>query len=178
VLQVNISADPGAGGQRFQVFYANEFGGFSEPRSRAFFVTPNAGWQDVVFDMAPLQGGRDPWQGTVTRFRIDPGSSQADLEGYRCEFDFIAMTDDTDADGIPDDDELFWWGTIDEADETSDHDYNGITDKMEIEFGLDPTVDEGEVLPAAKAWLLLVTTLFLAALGSFRLQTLWWTRQT
>ena len=32
-LEVNITADPGAGAQTFQLFYANEYGGFSEGRS-------------------------------------------------------------------------------------------------------------------------------------------------
>ena len=152
-LEMNFTNETGAGATTLQIFYENEFGGFSEPRSRTFAISPNLGWQTLVFDMAPVQGGRDPWEGTVTRFRLDPGSGDpATFVGYRCDFDRIALTDDTDRDGIVDDIEIFYWGDIGVADATTDADGNGILDVVEITLGLDPTVDEGEAVPAATAW--------------------------
>lgn len=167
VLDVNITADTGAGDQTFQIFFSNEFGGFSEGRSRIFPVTPNVGWQRLpALDLTDTQGGKDPWQGTVDRFRIDPGSSETDLVGFRCEFDLIAITDDTDGDGIQDDAELLYWGDLDEADETTDHDDNGILDVVEIAWGMDPTVDLGETLPAASGAALLALGLCFVAMGA------------
>lgn len=148
VLDVNLtaaSADP----VTFQFFFENQAGGFSAARSRLFEVTPNGGWQRVVFDMAPTQAGRDPWAGTITRFRIDPGSNQAQLVGYRCEFRWIAVTDDTDNDGIADADELFWFGDLTTSNGTTDYDEDGIADKLELDWGLNPLVDQGNTVPAA-----------------------------
>ena len=165
VLDISITAAPAAGAQTFQIFYENELGSFSEGRSRVFTVTPNVPMARVVFDLAEAQATRDPWQGAVTAFRIDPGGSSEDLVGYRCEFDLIAITSDTDGDGIPDDAEIEYWGDLESADESTDHDGNGITDVQEIAFGLDPTVDDGEKLPAPGAWALLLLATFIVAGG-------------
>ncbi len=166
VLDVAITAASGSAGQSFQIFYQNELGGFSEGRSRALNITPNMPMTRVVLDLAEVQPGRDPWQGTVTAFRIDPGRISDDLVGYRCEFDLIAITDDTDGDGIPDHAEIAYWGDLESADESTDHDANGVTDAKEIAFGLDPTVDEGEKLPAPGGWALLLLAAFVALAGA------------
>jgi hypothetical protein len=164
VLRINLTAAPAAGPQTFQMFFENEFGGYSEPRSRTFAVTPNTGWQTITVDLLP-QGGRDPWQGTVTHIRLDPGTSAADQVGYRCEIDRLALISDSDNDGISDDIEILYWGNLTAADNTTDHDNNGMSDATEILFGMDPTVDLGESLPAASPWALLATVLCLLALG-------------
>lgn len=150
VLDINVTAATAAP-ISLEVFFENQAGGFSAARSRIFDVTPNSGWQQVVFDMAPTQAGRDPWAGTITRLRIDPGSNQAQLVGYRCEFRWIAITDDTDRDGIADADELFWFGDLTTASGSTDYDEDGISDKLEIDWGLNPLVDEGETVPVAGA---------------------------
>jgi len=170
VLEVDFTNEAGAGDTSLQVFYENEFGGFSEPRSRTFVLSPNLGWQTIILDMTP-QGGRDPWEGTVTRFRLDPGSGDpATFVGYRCDIDRIALTADTDDDGIDDDVEIFYWGNIDTADATTDADGNEILDALEIALGLDPTVDEGEAVPAATAWGLASLALIAGAIALRRVQ--------
>ncbi len=112
VLDVSLTAAPGAGPQQFQLFYENELGGFSEGRSRTFNVQPNAGMQRIVLDMTAPQPGREAWQGTVTRVRMDPGRIEADLVGYHCDVDLFALTDDTDGDGISDDYEYANYGDL------------------------------------------------------------------
>lgn len=112
VVEVDLTAAPGAGPQQFQLFYANELGGFSEGRSRTFNVQPNAGIQRIVLDMTASQPARDPWQGTVTQVRMDPGRVEADLVGYHCDVHSFALTDDTDNDGIPDDYEYTNYGDL------------------------------------------------------------------
>ena len=175
VLDVNFALQDGTPPQTFEIFFENELGGFIQERSRIFTVTPNLGWQEIIFNLATPQGGRDPWEGNVTRFRVDPGSGDATpYVGYRCEFERIAITDDTDRDTIPDDEEYFYFGDIDSADETTDHDSNGITDAVEIAFGLDPTVDEGEEIPAAHAWSLMLSALVVGLFGASAI----WRRRT
>jgi len=147
ILNVNLTAAAGAGAQMFQLFFATPTQGFSEAQSRTFAVTPNLGWQTVIVDLAEAQSGRDPWPATVSRFRLDPGSNPTYLVGYRFELDSIAITYDTDGDNIPDDSELLYWGNLDAADATSDYDDDLIPDRVEIQFGLNPLVDEGVSLP-------------------------------
>ena len=119
VLDVELTAVPGAGPQQFQLFFANELGGFSEGRSRTFDVQPNTGPQRIVLDLTEPQPARDPWQGMVTRIRLDPGRVAADLVGYHCDVDLLALTNDTDGDGIPDDYEYANWGDLATLDETA-----------------------------------------------------------
>ena len=165
VLQVNITAAPASGPVDFQIFWATASQGFSEPQSRHFSVTPNLGWQNLAFDMALPQSTRDPWQGTVIQIRIDPGSSSTNLVGYHCAFDRIALTNDTDGDGINDDQEIYWFSNLDAANATTDHDNNGVPDAYEIAMGLNPLVDEGERLPSSSPWLLAALMTFVLAGG-------------
>ncbi len=166
VLELNITAAVGAGDQQFQIFFDNGES-YNEPDSRTFPVTPNIGDQTVIFDMAPPQEDRDPWTGFVTSFRIDPGRSATDLLGYDCTFTRIAITDDTDMDGIRDDAEYDYWGNLDEADATTDHDGDGLLDSVEIALGLNPLFDEGATLPASSPWSLrvLLGVILLAGAG-------------
>lgn len=166
VLEVNITA-ANNNPVTFQVFFSSNVGPFSEGRSRILTVTPNLGWQTLEpFDMRDTQGGRDPWAGTITGFRIDPGSNPAPLVGYRCDFQKIALTGDTDNDRIPDDAELLYFGNLTEADDTTDHDANEIPDFLEIQFGLDPTTDAGESLPTTEASGVALLAACLALLGT------------
>lgn len=171
VVVVNITAEPTAGAQTFQIFFANEAGGFSEGRSRRFNVTPNIGWQTIILDMLPTPD-HDAWTGTITRFRLDPGGTEAQLAGYRCEFDRIALTSDADLDGIEDDLEYYWFFTVygladwrNIANGTSDGDGNGIPDWYEMEQGWDPLHDDGEKVPAGTFGTLLALGILTAALG-------------
>jgi hypothetical protein len=112
VIEVDLIAALGAGPQPFQLFFANEAGGFSEGRSRVFSVLPNAGPQRHVIDLSLIPPGKDPWEGMIERVRLDPGTSEADLLGYACEIDFIAFTLDTDRDGISDEEEYALYGNL------------------------------------------------------------------
>ena len=156
VLELDLSAAPGAGPQLFQIFFDDGAGdghaGYNEPDSRQFTVTPNIGMQRVVFDMLPIQSERDAWSGVVSNFRIDPGTSLTDLVGYSCTFDRIGMTSDTDLDGIRDDAEYLYWGNLDTADATTDYDGDGLLDSLEIALGLNPLVNEGAELPVSSPW--------------------------
>jgi hypothetical protein len=118
VLEVAMTAAPGSGPQPFQLFFENEAGGFSEGRSRVAHVQPNAGMQRVVLDLSAVQPGRDPWEGLITRVRIDPGNAASELIGYTCEIDSIAFTMDTDNDGLSDEYELATYGDLDTVDES------------------------------------------------------------
>lgn len=165
LLEVNITSstnDPVV----FQVFWSSSVGGYIEARSRVFFVTPNAGWQTIRFDMIPGQSGREGWTGTITGFRVDPGNNPTPLASHRCEFERIMLTSDTDKDGIADDTEIVLFGNITTASATSDYDGDGITDVKEIEFGLDPLTDEGVELPATNIADLVFMTICCAALGT------------
>jgi len=164
LLEVNITSstnDP----VTFQVFWSSSVGGYLEGRSRLFFVTPNVGWQTVTFDMAPAQSGREAWTGTIYGFRVDPGNNPTPLASHRCEFDRIMLTSDTDKDGMADDTEIALFGNITTANANSDYDGDGITDVKEIEFGLDPLVDEGVELPAANIAVLVFMTVCCVMLG-------------
>lgn len=145
-FDIEITTPAAAPDQLIQVFF-NNGGGYNEPDSRTFTVTPNAGVQTVIFDMAAPQGGRDPFDGTITDFRIDPGTSEADLVGGSARIELIALTHDADFDGIADDVEIDVFGDITTADGTSDFDGDGISDSLEISLGLDPFTDEGASVP-------------------------------
>ena len=175
-IEVNITADPGAGAQTFQLFFSNEQGGFSEGRSRRFSVTPNAGWQTIIVDLLP-QGSRDPWEGTINRVRLDPGGFEAELAGYQCAFERITLSLDTDNDGIADDLEYYWFFQVhaipdflNVADAHSDSDSNGILDSIEMALGWDPMVDEGEQLPAGNTAALLALVLAILGVAGFALR--------
>jgi len=168
VLELDLTAAPGAGAQSFQIFYVNPSGSFNEPQSRSFSVAPNLGPQTVVFDMTPVQPTRTTWEGTIVKVRIDPGgnANATELAGYRCEFDRIAITDDTDRDGINDDLERFWFGDLDTADAISDYDGDGVRDAVEIALGLNPLTNDAEDLPAAIPLGLTILALCLALAGA------------
>jgi hypothetical protein len=157
-IDVEITTPGAAGPQTFQVFYddgdADGFENFNEPDARLFTVTPNSGVQTIIFDMAPVPGGRDAFDGTVVRFRIDPGTSEADLVGGSAAIHLIALTNDADFDHIPDDTEIAIFGDITTADQTTDTDGDGLLDWLEIALGLDPLVDEGATLPVGGAGIL------------------------
>ena len=162
-FDIEIIAQPEAGPQNIQIFFNDGpddgYPGYNEPDSRTFFVEPNAGLQSIIFDMTPIQPGRDAFDGTVTQFRIDPGRVKADLVGGSARIEVIALTDDADFDGINDDRELEIFGDLDTADYSSDYDGDGIPDRIEIADGLDPLVDEGISMPVGG------TSLLLLALG-------------
>lgn len=159
-FDIEIIAQPGSGPQMIQVFYddgpEDGFPSFNEPDSRNFTVLPNAGLQSIIFDMTPIQSGRNGFDGTVTRFRIDPGANKANLVGGSARIEVIALTDDADFDGINDDREIELFGDIDVADYNSDYDGDGISDRHEIMAGLDPFVDEGIGMPLGGASVLVL----------------------
>jgi len=163
VLEVNMTAEAGTGAKQFQVFFQNEAGGFSEGRSRRFNVTPNLGWQTITFNMSIGPG--DPWTGTVSRFRIDPGSNVTGLAGYRCEFERIAIVGflDTDNDGISDEAELLIFGDLETASVYSDYDGDGLRDALEIALGFDPKYPDASFVPAGGTWALLTLAACLTA---------------
>jgi hypothetical protein len=148
MLRVNLTAAPGSGPVPFQFFFENEFGPFSESRSRIFHVIPNTGWQAVgPIDLLDNSGnGGEPWQGTVTAFRIDPGQF-SEMIGYRVEIDRLVITDDYDSDN----DGMFdWWeedngldvGTDDSG---GDPDSDNLTNLEEYQAGTapnDPDTDD------------------------------------
>lgn len=146
-IDVEITTPAAAPDQTFQVFFddgnADGNGGFNEPDSRTFTVTPNAGVVTVVFDMNTVQATRDAFSGIVTNFRIDPGNSATDLVGGTGTIDLIALTSDTDFDSIPDDKELQYFGDLTTADQSTDFDSDGLPDWQEIAIGSDPTVGNG-----------------------------------
>lgn len=145
-LDIEITTPAAAPDQLIQVFFDNG-SGYNEPDARTFTVTPNAGVQTIIFDMGAPQGGRDPFEGTIVDFRIDPGTSAADLVGGSARIELIALTHDADFDGLADDAEIDVFGDITTADGTSDFDGDGISDALEISLGLDPFTDEGASVP-------------------------------
>ncbi len=163
-VDVEITTLAAAPDQLFQVFY-DDGTGLNEGHSRTFAVTPNAGVQSIVLDMATIQPGRTDYSGTISMFRVDPGTSQADLMGGSGRVELIALTDNADMDGLVDDVEIAVFGDTTTSTGDTDTDSDGINDKTEIAFGLDPFTDEGIDLPLGGA---VATLLALGLIGVWR----------